>query len=60
MPALTDMDRILLRTALKAARRNDVPSVGMRTETLERLLAHLAELEKTRPAPSGGEDGASG
>ncbi|WP_448208638.1 hypothetical protein [Azospirillum sp. sgz302134] len=48
MTALTDTDRILLRTALTAARRYNVPSVGVRTDTLERLLAHLAELERGR------------
>ncbi|WP_449227854.1 hypothetical protein [Azospirillum argentinense] len=45
MAGLTDIDRTLLRTALKAAKRNDVPSVGMPTETLERLLEYLAVLE---------------
>ncbi|MBK3732692.1 hypothetical protein FBZ83_101574 [Azospirillum brasilense] len=45
MAGLTDIDRTLLRTALKAAKRNDVPSVGMPTGTLERLLEYLALLE---------------
>ncbi|AWJ91576.1 hypothetical protein Sp245p_17220 (plasmid) [Azospirillum baldaniorum] len=48
MAGLTDIDRTLLRTALKAAKRNDVPSVGMPTETLERLLEYLAVLEGTQ------------
>lgn len=49
MAGLTDIDRTLLRTALKAAKRNDVPSVGMPTETLERLLEYLAALEDAQP-----------
>lgn len=49
MAGLTDIDRTLLRTALKAAKRNDVPSVGMPTETLERLLEYLAVLEGAQP-----------
>lgn len=49
MAGLTDIDRTLLRTALKAAKRNDVPSVGMPTETLERLLEYLAALEGAQP-----------
>lgn len=52
MTGLTDIDRTLLRTALKAAKRNDVPSVGMPTATLERLLAYLAELEGAQPLAS--------
>lgn len=45
---LTDMDRILLRTALKAAQRNGVRCVGLRLDTLERLLDHLGALEANR------------
>lgn len=58
MTALTDMDRILLRTALKAAQRNGVRCVGLRIDTLERLLDHLGALEESRttraeaPSPS--------
>lgn len=54
MTGLTDIDRTLLRTALKAAKRNDAPSVGMPTATLERLLAYLNTLESHQSAPSGG------
>ncbi|WP_448205978.1 hypothetical protein [Azospirillum sp. sgz302134] len=50
MTGLTHTDRILLRTALKAAKCGDVPSVGMPTGTLERLLAYLAELESAQAA----------
>jgi hypothetical protein len=45
MPMLSTYDRTLLRTALKAAQHGDVPSVGIRTDTLERLLAYVATLE---------------
>ncbi len=57
MPGLTDIDRTLLRTALKAAKRNGVPSVGMPTETLERLLDYLAALEKAQSAAAGPHPG---
>ena len=52
MTGLTDIDRTLLRTALKAAKRHDAPSVGMPTATLERLLAYLAVLEGHQPHAS--------
>ncbi|MBP2295496.1 hypothetical protein [Azospirillum rugosum] len=51
--ALTDMDRVLLRTALKAAQRHGVRCVGLRIDTLERLLDHLGALEESRrPSPA--------
>lgn len=59
MTGLTDIDRTLLRTALKAAKRNDVPSVGMPTATLERLLAYLAELEGAQPLASANREAGS-
>ncbi|MGR0183031.1 hypothetical protein [Azospirillum aestuarii] len=60
MAGLTDIDRTLLRTALKAAKRNDVPSVGMPTKTLERLLEYLAVLEGAQPgAPTEGAPGSN-
>ena len=45
MPTLSTYDRTLLRTALKAAQHGDVPSVGIKTDTLERLLVYVATLE---------------
>lgn len=56
MTGLTDIDRTLLRTALKAAKRHDAPSVGMPTATLERLLAYLAVLEGHQPQASAGAE----
>lgn len=59
MTGLTDIDRTLLRTALKAAKRHDAPSVGMPTATLERLLAYLAVLEGHQTQASAGAENGS-
>ncbi len=43
---LSAHERALIRTALTAARSNDVPSVGLPTGTLERLIEYLVRLEE--------------
>lgn len=52
MMAPTSFDRVLLRAALKVATQSAVPVIGVRTETMKRLLGYVAVLEERAGVPA--------